>query len=416
MPTFPTPEAPEEAVHSASARPNNASWALLALFLAIVVGVPLIQLVHELARREKPRVLRVFQEMPTATRLRAFERELESGSIIEQMVRPMVQFAHFAWLGEGGEKAVIGLDGWLFYRPGIDVAIGTPRHGTMAGLTTDPLPAIQAFREDLARLGIELLIVIAPNKESVYPDRLTTRVGGTGGAPSLAASELLSRLEVAQVPVVNLFRLFASARAAASTNSEALYLVEDSHWSPAGVRLAAQAVAARIRESGRVSAGNVVYQQRPIEVRRVGDILRMLQVPALERRTGAETIICEQVLNSGTSALYQDDPNGQVLVLGDSFLRVFQNDDPGGAGFVAHLARELGQPLASIVSDGGASTLVRQELFRRSHLLKGKKVVVWEFVERDIRLGAEGWQVIRFPDKVASSDRLRSGSQASTRL
>ena len=35
-------------------------------------------------------------------------------------------------------------------------------------------------------------------------------------------------------------------------------------------------------------------------------------------------------------------------------------DEPGAAGFIAHLARELGQPLTSIVNDGGASTLVRQ--------------------------------------------------------
>jgi hypothetical protein len=27
-------------------------------------------------------------------------------------------------------------------------------------------------------------------------------------------------------------------------------------------------------------------------------------------------------------------------------------------------------------------------------MLKGKKLVVWEFVERDIRFGAEGWKDI----------------------
>jgi len=35
------------------------------------------------------------------------------------------------------------------------------------------------------------------------------------------------------------------------------------------------------------------------------------------------------------------------------------------AGVIAHLARALGRPLTRIVNDGGASTLVRQELFRR---------------------------------------------------
>jgi hypothetical protein len=80
------------------------------------------------------------------------------------------------------------------------------------------------------------------------------------------------------------------------------------------------------------------------------------------------------------------------FVLADSFLRMYQQDEPRSAGFIAHLAKELKQPLASLVNDGGASTLVRQELHRRPELLKHKRVVVWEFVERDIRLGTEGWQ------------------------
>jgi hypothetical protein len=40
---------------------------------------------------------------------------------------------------------------------------------------------------------------------------------------------------------------------------------------------------------------------------------------------------------------------------------------------------------------------VRQQLAGRPSLLDGKKVVIWEFVERDIRFGTEGWQVIRVP-------------------
>ena len=70
---------------------------------------------------------------------------------------------------------------------------------------------------------------------------------------------------------------------------------------------------------------------------------------------------------------------------------------------VAHLAFHLGRPLASIINDGGASTLVRQELFRRPQLLAHTKVVVWEFVERDLRLGTEGWQIVPLPPR-ANSD------------
>ena len=54
----------------------------------------------------------------------------------------------------------------------------------------------------------------------------------------------------------------------------------------------------------------------------------------------------------------------------------------------------LGNRLPSIVNDGGASTLVRQELARRPALLLNKKLVIWEFAERDIRFGTEGWQIV----------------------
>ena len=95
-----------------------------------------------------------------------------------------------------------------------------------------------------------------------------------------------------------------------------------------------------------------------------------------------------------TGTPYRDEPESEVLILGDSFLRIYEQDEPGAAGFIAQVARELGRPLTSIVNDGGASTLVRQSLSRRPALLTNKKLVIWEFAERDIRYGAEGWQIV----------------------
>jgi hypothetical protein len=33
-------------------------------------------------------------------------------------------------------------------------------------------------------------------------------------------------------------------------------------------------------------------------------------------------------------------------------------------------------------------------LSRKINLLKGKKCVIWEFIERDFRFGAEGWKEV----------------------
>jgi hypothetical protein len=51
--------------------------------------------------------------------------------------------------------------------------------------------------------------------------------------------------------------------------------------------------------------------------------------------------------------------------------------------------------MMSLVNDGGGSTLVREELCARPVFLQKKKVVLLEFVERDIGLGLKGWQNTR---------------------
>jgi hypothetical protein len=54
---------------------------------------------------------------------------------------------------------------------------------------------------------------------------------------------------------------------------------------------------------------------------------------------------------------------------------------------------------------------VRQELYRRPALMKNKRVVVWEFVERDIRLGTEGWQPVPLPPLEATAMDSREREQ-----
>jgi hypothetical protein len=107
------------------------------------------------------------------------------------------------------------------------------------------------------------------------------------------------------------------------------------------------------------------------------------------------------VVRRDTGETYRDEAEAEILVLGDSFARVYQQDEPGAAGFIAHLAKELRQPLMAVVNDGGGSTLVRQELFHRPAFLHNKKVVLWEFVERDIGLGLEGWKRVPLPAPVS---------------
>ena len=379
-----------------------AELVLVIVFLMLVASGILIQTAVELRRGEGLSALEVFRQRPTSANLRAYEHSLEDASVVARALRPLFQFAQFTWLRDGGEKALVGRDGWLFYKPGCDDMV--TRGSGSATATNDSVAAIVAWRDALAARGIHLLVVPAPNKESIYPDQLTSRMAAGQGVMSPTTRDVMARLKSAKVECVNLFALFAEARTnTAASNPAPLYLKQDSHWSPTGVALAAKAVARRLVEKGWARPGHTAFGEKPVPVERLGDVLRMLQSAPIERSSVPEKIPCVQVLRDDTGQPYQDDPQSEILILGDSFLRIYEQDEPGSAGFVAHLAKESQQPLTSLVSDGGASTLVRQELHRRSALLKQKRVVVWEFVERDIRLGTEGWQRVPLPPLEATA-------------
>ncbi len=355
---------------------HSHKFALIGFFLAVICAVPLTQAGIDIAGGAWPQALDILRTEPTAGNLRAFEREAERSSAIAGAIRPWVEYGMFTLLRSPGEQAILGRDGWLFYKPDVRYLIEP---------CSQPIRAIERFRDELAGRGIRLLVVPIPGKPSVYPDRLTGRVPPGARLPS-HTRELVAALRAARVEVVDLLDL-----PALRASGEPAYLRRDTHWTAATARRSAEVVAVRIRAMG-VNLGTAEYISRPVTVSRRGDVVRMMRAARLDDDLPAEPVSCEQVMLRGAGGLYRDDPVSPVLVLGDSFLRIYETDEPKAAGFIAHLARELRQPVASIVNDGGASTLVREQLARKPELLEGKKVVVWEFVERDIRFGAEGWR------------------------
>jgi hypothetical protein len=213
-------------------------------------------------------------------------------------------------------------------------------------------------------------------------------------------------------------------------------LAHDTHWTPLGAQTAAQAVGAKLRVMSFAPATKKEFRTQGVAVTRWGDMLDMMQIPGLRATFALETVQCLQVLDPALGPMVpgpSDRPGtycypGQqatVLVLGDSFCRIYQYSEPqslgempaaaatprsgesgakrllpGSAGFISHLALALKSPVDAIVSDGGATTDVRRKLSTNPEILEGKQVVVWEFVERDIALGVEGWEDVGLPTKL----------------
>jgi hypothetical protein len=355
--------------------------------------------------------------------LRPYEKEMENSSVFALWARPRMLFSCFLLFRDLGEKGVLGRNGWFFYKPDVDFLVkpGVSDRRSIAvdpndrPVSDNPVAAIKKFKEQLTARGIDLLLVIVPGKPSIYPDMVSSRM-----QPALAGTfshslRMLSDLKKEGVETIDLFTPFARERLRDNNAGDSLFLHEDTHWKSRAVRLTARVVAERVRRYPWFLQGTAEYVLDSVSIERTGDIGTMSALPLdkVHGRYGLflpEKTVCYKVYRIARDRKgvetervpYKDDfRSSTVLLLGDSFSRIYQTDEPRSAGWISHLALELAQPIASLVNDGGASTLVRRSLARKPNLLKGKKLVIWEIVERDFRYGDEGWKdvPITFNDK-----------------
>ena len=386
----------------------------------------------------------------TSRYLRAFEKKVEDENALVLAVRPRYQLAVWNIFGDPGEKVVLGAAGdcigagcardtavasdrWLFYRQDVEFLVQPSPLDVRSAKLDNPIKAIEKFRDQLKAKGVELLVVVTPGKPSIYTERLTGSAqflnGSTVAGHGKAILDSLSRLGL---NTVDLYTPLLAAKKDDATLGP-LYLNDDTHWTPRGAELAADVIARKVREmvdAGIVDIGeeSMTYVASDSVADRLGDIgemsgLNKFGVFKTQRVVGhvvsqqevterAQTpdssdapadsladsmAVQDTVAYDTTRTPFKDDfRKAKIMILGDSFSRIYQTDSPVNAGWIAHFAKNMNRPVASIVSDGGASTLVREKLARKAGVLKGKKLLIWEFVERDLRFGAEGWKEVDF--------------------
>jgi len=352
--------------------------------------------------------------------LRAWEAEMEETSIAANTFRPPMQFIRYALMQDLGEKGVPGSDGWMFYKPGIEY-LTRPFIRDKRSIIVDPndkplvdnpIQTIVTFNKQLDSLNVDLLVVIVPGKGTIYPDQLNRSYYKADDAGRFPHSlRVIDSLRSYGIACVDLFTPFREARMKDSIAGDPLYLSKDTHWKSRGLRLASKLVAEKVKQYPWFNENihTVDYALDSVTVDREGDVGTMTNLPDfairdLQLRFPLEPTLCYQVYSVRKNGageeisrrLYRDDyRNTKIILIGDSFSRIYQTDPPRSAGWISHLAYELQHPLGTFVSDGGASTLVRRQLSnaqKKKNILRGKKLVIWEFVERDLRFGAEGWQ------------------------
>jgi alginate O-acetyltransferase complex protein AlgJ len=330
--------------------------------------------------------------IPKAEHIKAAEKDLEKLSVIAKALRPRVQGVLTGMLHSGTEQAFVGRDGWLFYRSDVEYVTGPAfldparlrQRAHDAHVQPDPVKGIVHFRDQLAKRGIELIVMPMPVKPCIEGEKLGARAGTA--LHNVSHAEFLALLAAAKVRVFDPTPLLMSRKPAPQ------YLETDTHWRPDAMEFIAQKLAVEI-QSGAAAESPVAEKQ----IAALGDIAGLLGLPESQQYFRPQTVTIHQV-PAGTG-LWRPSADAGVLLLGDSFANIFSLEAMGwgeAAGFAEHLSRALGKPLDCILRNSDGSFATREQLQRELALgrdrLAGKKIVVWEFAARELSIG--DWKLL----------------------
>lgn len=362
------------------------------------------ELLPDIDRIRQARTWREVRMMlPTPERLKTFETRLEEQSPVAQWLIPRVQWLLTAVGGVGNEQAIIGRDGWLFFKPGMDYLTGPPflderrlaRIERFGDRAPNPLPAIVQLHEYLAARGVTLVVMPVPGKAQIHPENLVTSRNWTSRPlqnPSFAS--LVERLRGAGVRVYDPGPLLAQRQRAGI----AQYLATDTHWTPQAMAAVAHDLAAQLAAA--LPPGSPSLHTRvPRTIANSGDIAMMLKLPDSRAIFPQRQVMIEQIFADGRP--WTATTGAPLLLLGDSFANIYSQPELGWgqrAGLAEQLGFALGLPVDRIIINAGGAHATRQrlanELARNPRRLDGVRVVVWEFAQRELSTG--DWRLIGF--------------------
>jgi len=321
--------------------------------------------------------------------------------------------ARCAELAAKDNMTVAGTNGWLFLTSELRHLSAGSFWGDAAPKVSratkpefaDPLPAIEDFKKQLDRLGIELILLPVPPKAVVYADQLSDE------APLNEQTHLPVRTDAALqafyglfaergVTVLDLTPTFLAERKN-DLKLGPVYCRTDTHWSGRGCQIAAARVAALLKQRGWMQAlPQKPFESRSDEIQIDGDLRAGLETQARER-VPVERLPLRFVGAGGAGlASLADDPASPVLLLGDSHCLVFhvgQDLYASGAGLPDQLALELGATIDVMGVRGSGATPARINLYRMANAepdyLRRKKVVIWCFSAREFT-ESPGWRLV----------------------
>ena len=300
------------------------------------------------------------------------------------------------------DYVTVGKDNWLFLPTELEFLAKGEFWGPKATNTSvaakpdwaDPLPAIVDFHTKLEAKGIDLLLLPVPPKAQIYADKLPE---ATGMPMAEALQTFYGKLREAGVEVLDLTEDFAAAKAETPTHCRT-----DTHWTPAAIERAADAIHAKYQDTDwakAITRRELVSEASEFQHRGDLTIDTGVTLPP-------ETLTVNRVGTKRGDKLapLEPDPDSPILVLGDSHTLFCHEPSmvTNGGGLSDHLALRFGAATDLIGLRGSASTAARLAMFSRqmksqatnTQYLSRKKLVVWCFAAREFTESSGGWRVL----------------------
>jgi alginate O-acetyltransferase complex protein AlgJ len=342
-------------------------------------------------------------------RIHELSDRLERESWVAEAIRPSAQKLLLK-LGAGTEQVWQGRGDWLFFKPDVDHVTGpgflgrrelerrAARGDTLiAPPQPDPRPAIRSFAQELSARGIALLVVPTPVKPSVHPEQLASGTTEGGWVANPSRESFLGYLREAGVLVFDPRPVMLDLKRRRGTP---LYLATDTHWRPETVQAVARELGVFITKQVELpEVPSPGYRQRAAEIANTGDIAELLGLAADDQAYPPERVTVSAITTSSGEP-WRAETSADVLVLGDSFSNVFSLVAMGwgeSGGLVEQLSFSLERPIDRLTrNDEGAFAprrMLADELRRGRDRLAGKRLVIYQFAERELSQG--DWKRIR---------------------
>lgn len=288
----------------------------------------------------------------------------------------------FSWIvaRDLGPRVREGKDDWLFLNDELVV------HQDRVKNSADRLQQIIQIEQQLSHQGIDLLVVLVPDKSRTVPEYL-----GTTRRVVLfetRINDFSSALSQNGVHVINL----SNTLSAVKKNGIAPFLRTDSHWTEQGADAAAKVVAQYIQSLKiKSSPAQLSHITKQVQETRLGDLVKLAGIdwlpqslqpkPEIAQRSDFSSNPIEprkQSLNA-LDDLFGDDNLPNIALIGTSFSRTSQ--------FISFLEMQLNTKIGNFAIDGGDFTGSAKAYFNSpSFKDTPPKIVLWEIPERVIEM------------------------------